>query len=607
MIAMVCFDLSFPAAEDPLADRYHFNWIFVKRFCKVLRIIFPQWKSCAVILFVLLLCLVLLEQYVIFQVGMIPSKYFGILGEKNLESFKTHTIVAVLIILAMAFIRASKKYVCAVFGVCARGLLTHYLHSGYFKEIIFYRLNVLSTVIDNADQRITQDVEKMCRTFSEIIADLLISPFTIAYYTYYTWSSTGYIGPLCVFAFFAVSTTLNKFLMSPVVSLVYSQEQLEGDFRFKHMQIRSNSESAAFYRCGQVELAKTNEKLDHLLKVQQQLNLAQYVLEFSVNIADYLGSILSYIILAIPIFAGAHDDLTPSQLSALISKNAFVTIYLISCFTRLIDMALKMSDIAGTTHRIVQLDESMRDLLKSDLFGSDSNLLNSGVLSSDFPSVAYSVDSLSYSTPVAASQLLVSNLSMQMKKGVNILVTGDSGCGKSSLLRVLDGLWLRTKGVILRNVLHGFQGVMYLPQKPYLTDGCLRDQIIFPYRNPHIHAVDDDQLVGLLKDVGLGDLHKRTGGLDCSLHWNWYDVLSPGEMQRLSFVRLFYHQPRFAVLDEATSQVTFEMEQLLYSICAKMDITLLSVGHRLSLRQYHHVELKMKGNGDWKLEDISDT
>lgn len=555
------------------------------------------------LLFVLLLCIVLLEQYVIFQVGMIPSKYFGILGEKNLSGFKSHTLIAVLIIVAMAFIRASKKYVCSVFAVCSRGLLTRHLHSGYFTDIIYYRLNILDSTIDNADQRISQDVERMCRTFSEIIADLLISPFAIAYYTYYTWTSTGYIGPVCVVVFFVISTILNKFLMSPVVTLVFKQEKLEGDFRFKHMLVRSNSEAAAFYRCGQLELTKTNERLSSLLNVQQRLNLAQYALEFFINLADYLGSILSYIILAIPIFAGKYDDLTPSQLSSLISKNAFVTIYLISCFTRLIDMALKVSDIAGTTHRIIQLEESMTAVKSESCYSC--GLLNSANLSSSFPTVAYAVDNLSYSAPTAvANQHLITNVTLQLTKGVNLLITGDSGCGKSSLLRVLDGLWPRTKGVVVRNVLHGFRGVMYLPQKPYLTDGSLRHQIIFPYHNPHIQGIEDEQVMCLMREVGLGDLLTRTGGLDCSMKWNWYDMLSPGEMQRLSFVRLFYHQPLFAVLDEATSQVGLEMERTLYSMCAKMEITLLSVGHRSSLRQFHQVELRIEGNGEWKMEDI---
>ena len=120
------------------------------------------------------------------------------------------------------------------------------------------------------DQRITQDGERLCKSFSEIIAKLLISPFVICYYTYITWKrlvmcsackylvvksnclnllakkfcywlmhnicsiicfSTGYIGPVSVVIFFIISTVINKFLMSPVVALVYKQEQLEGDFR----------------------------------------------------------------------------------------------------------------------------------------------------------------------------------------------------------------------------------------------------------------------------------------------------------------------------------------------------------------------------------------
>ncbi|KAI0222791.1 ATP-binding cassette sub-family D member 4 [Lamellibrachia satsuma] len=401
---------------------------------------------------------------------------------------------AIGLVMAVAFVMATDKYICNVFYVTSRSIVTRHLHTEYFKDIHYYQLNVLDDTIDNPDQRITQDVDRTCNKLSEIVARLLISPFTIAYYVYQTWTSTGYLGPLCVVGFFLMSTFINKLLMSPVVALVYRQERLEGDFRFKHMQVRSNAESAAFYRCGRMERDKADARLDKLVNTQQKLVLREYFLSFSIQCADYLGSILSYVILAIPIFLGKYDDLTPAELSALISKNAFVTIYLISCFTRLIDMASQVTDLAGTTHRIGQLMDELSSLEEVSQHHPPptNDIMNTAVPSIQTTymaqgKVAFSLEGVSY-TPPGSDRMLVKDLTWQLAKGMNVLVTGDSGCGKTSLLRVLDGLWNTIcSGTVDRPIPHARNGVLYLPQKPFFTDGTLRQQVfVYCDMNPKV-------------------------------------------------------------------------------------------------------------------------
>lgn len=114
-------------------------------------------------------------------------------------------------------------------------------------------------------------------------------------------------------------------------------------------------------------------------------------------------------------------------------------------------------------------------------------------------------------------------------------------------------------------------------------------------------SADDERILHFLELAGLSDLLVRTGGLDQQVDWNWYDILSPGEMQRLSFARLFYLQPRYAVLDEATSALTEEVENELYCTCAQLGMTLVSVGHRTSLEKFHSWILKLSGRGRWEL------
>uniref|UniRef100_A0A673M1M1 ATP-binding cassette sub-family D member 4-like n=1 Tax=Sinocyclocheilus rhinocerous TaxID=307959 RepID=A0A673M1M1_9TELE len=394
-------------------------------------------------------------QLVIYQVGLIPSQFYEVLSEKNYGKLKNLVLFAVMLILINSTLKSLDQYISSLLYVSWRKSLTEELHSTYFNGHVYYTLNVLCKDIDNPDQRISQDVERLCKQMSTMASRLLISPFTVTYYTYQCFNSAGWIGFVSIFGYFVVGSIINKILIGPIVSMLVEQEKLEGDFRFKHMQIRVNAESAAFYRAGKVEHMRTDRRLQMLLSTQRSLMNKELWLYIGVNTFDYLGSILSYILIAIPIFAGDYDGLTPGELSALVSKNAFVCIYLINCFTQLIDLSTTVSDV-------------------------------------------------------------------------------------------------------------------------------------------------------YLELVGLSNLLTRIGGLDTKVDWSWYDVLSPGEMQRLCFARLFYLQPKYAVLDEATSALTEEAEGQLYKACKQLGISLISLGHRSTLKKHHDIMLRLCGGGQWELTKLKE-
>jgi vitamin B12/bleomycin/antimicrobial peptide transport system ATP-binding/permease protein len=189
---------------------------------------------------------------------------------------------------------------------------------------------------------------------------------------------------------------------------------------------------------------------------------------------------------------------------------------------------------------------------------------------------------------------LIQNLSVQLSPGEGLLVRGPSGCGKSSLLRSIVGLWDAGSGTIARPPL---EQMLFLPQRPYMVLGTLRDQLLYPKVEMQ---VTDEQLSEILIKVNLPDLEQRHGGFN--IEKNWGEVLSLGEQQRLIFARLLLNKPGYAILDEATSALDPYNEQQLYQQLQKSGITFLSVGHRESLSDYHHAILNFNTDSTWHLK-----
>ena len=194
--------------------------------------------------------------------------------------------------------------------------------------------------------------------------------------------------------------------------------------------------------------------------------------------------------------------------------------------------------------------------------------------------------------------VLVKALSFSLKQGDHLLVVGPNGCGKSSLFRILGGLWPAYGGTVHKPPFHE---IFYIPQRPYLSRGSLRNQITYPdsLRAVRARGVSDDDLLGILRILSLEhlvDLYPEHGW-DAEAEWR--DVLSGGLQQRVAMARLFYHRPRYAILDECTSSVTLETEKVMYDNAKALGITLMTVSHRRSLWKYHSRILQFDGQGGY--------
>jgi len=177
---------------------------------------------------------------------------------------------------------------------------------------------------------------------------------------------------------------------------------------------------------------------------------------------------------------------------------------------------------------------------------------------------------------------------------MGVVIRGPSGCGKSSLIRCIAGLWTPDAGIIRRTSRCGRDGVVYMPQRPYMSTGSLRQQVLYPLIEDEVGVEEDESIAQLLVEYGLENILSSWGlyGLDV-----WEDLHSAGEQQRLSFARVVYAQPSLVIMDEATSTLDLQNEALCMQRVLDEEISLLTIAHRPSVVRYHQLMLTMEMDG----------
>jgi ATP-binding cassette subfamily D (ALD) long-chain fatty acid import protein len=261
----------------------------------------------------------------------------------------------------------------------------------------------------------------------------------------------------------------------------------------------------------------------------------------------------------------------------------------------------EITELAGYTSRVSTLLDVIEDVqaghFEKKLVSSASTEENAAVLSGR--GTIIEGDYIDFKdVPIVSpnGDILVRALSFSVRPGEHLLIVGPNGCGKSSLFRILGGLWPVYGGVVRKP---RFEDIFYIPQRPYLSHGTLRQQIIYPdsVREMRDKGVSDADLVRILTVLEIPHVLDRPDGWDATAEWT--DVLSAGLQQRVAMARLFYHAPKYAILDECTSSVTLEIERVMYEEAKRLGITLMTVSHRRSLWKYHNMILQFDGQGHY--------
>eukprot|EP00331_Platyophrya_macrostoma_P019599 CAMPEP_0176473224 /NCGR_PEP_ID=MMETSP0127-20121128/42179_1 /TAXON_ID=938130 /ORGANISM="Platyophrya macrostoma, Strain WH" /LENGTH=657 /DNA_ID=CAMNT_0017868179 /DNA_START=25 /DNA_END=1995 /DNA_ORIENTATION=+ len=586
--------------------------VFLKRILTLIRIVVPSWKSKEVFNLGLLTVLLVVRTFLSIYISSINGRIVKSIVKRNLPLFIRRIISLAALAIPSSFVNSYIEYLGKILALDFRTNLTNFFHESYLKEKIFYQVCNLDSRVSNPDQRLTQDIEKWASSLSNLYSNLSKPLLDIVLFSRKLAELLGWKGPFLCIAWYFLAGIVLRVISPPFGKLTAIEQKFEGEYRASHVDLLHHAEEIAFYRGSEWEKTRVNEHFDNLI------NHSKYVLVrkmgmgcFDGMLVKYGAVLVGYAILGLPVFGAGKEAYLkkvgndPGAITRDYIRNSSLLINLAKAIGRLVVSYKEIQALAGYTSLVDEIKVVLRDLQSGkynriqvgqakdttgDSKKSRINLSQGEIEESE--SIKFE------NVPIVSpnGDVLVEKINFEIKRGMNCIISGPNGCGKSSLFRILGSLWPIFGGKLYRPSL---DKMFYIPQRPYLPAGTLRDQIIYPHSKLQMlrRKIQDSDIKKLLDTVQLGYLIEREGNLDTENDWN--DVLSGGEKQRIAMARLFYHRPQFAILDECTSAVSLDVEAILYNHSRELGITLFTVSHRLSLFKYHEYILKFDGEGNW--------
>lgn len=530
--------------------------------------------------FWLLTCIIALTFGVVFmlvQLNTWNNSFYSALQNYDAEKISSELIhfswlAAIYIILAVY-----SYYLQQTLILHWRRWLTTRFIDIWLQNKTYYNLQMFGKDTDNPDQRISEDVRQFVEMTLGFAIGILKSLCTFISFVFILYQLSG---PLS-FSFMGKTWTIHGYMLwasllysilgtyithvvgRKLVKLNFIQQRYEADFRFSMIRLRESAESVAFYRGEAQEGRVFKSRFKLLLDNFWQLVNKQKQLVFLNSGYSQIAIIFPFVVamnryLAKEVSLGGLMQVASAFGRVQDSLSYFVDMY--SSIAQWQAVVMRLTYFGRHMHEVSQQAEQFH----VERFAT---------------SEAVSVEQMQVNLP--DDTVLLQDINFNLQPGRNVLIKGVSGSGKSTLLRALAGIWPFVTGKIN---LPKTEELMFIPQKPYIPLGSLREALLYPGRKP----LSDEELLYLLDLCQIGYLRDK---LD--LVADWSHVLSVGEQQRLAFVRAHIQEPKWLFLDEATSALDEDTEAAMYALLAERlrQTTLVSIGHRSTLNKYHELML----------------
>ena len=509
--------------------------------------------------------------------------FFDAIEKKDLGLIGNELIVFLTIVAVLLVIVVSQTWLHEMLKVRLREWLTHHLLDLWFPAGRAYRLGISEEMGVNPDQRIQEDT----RNLAELSADLgigfvqsalLLVSFvgvlwamsqnltfeslglTIAIPGYMVWAALGYA---------ALGSWLTWLVGRPLMSLNAQRYAREADLRFSLVRVSESAESIALYAGEKDERRITNRYVDHVIGVARQMSVALSRLVWITSGYGWLAIVVP-ILVALPGYL--RGSLTLGGLMMVVG--AFNQVQ--QSLKWFVDNFARAADWRAALHRVTAFHDA--------LIVVDDREDEPGITLRPHPQGHLVFERVG--VWLADGGVVISDATTEILPGERVLVVGESGTGKSTLLRAIGGLWPWGTGTIY---LPPREQMMFLPQRPYMPLGSLRAAVTYPAPD---RSFSDEAIQAALTRVGLPDFADR---LDEDERWD--RLMSLGQQQRLAFARVLLHRPRWVFLDEATAAMDEDNQRRVMSIFDEevTDTSIVSIGHRPGLEAFHKRTMQLYG------------